>query len=71
LFEFNAENITLIATIIGAAGFIIRLEAKVNQLEKAIENHPLLAAYRQIQNRKAITAVEKLLDDWRGEKEDN
>jgi hypothetical protein len=56
--NLSTETIALIITIIGAAGYIIELNAKVDHIENQLENHPLLAAYREIQDKQAITAVE-------------
>jgi hypothetical protein len=74
LFSINVATIgsvvSIIVILITAAGYIIELEAKVNHLQNQIENHPLLAAYSEIQNRHAINALEKMLDS-QNKKEDN
>lgn len=56
--------VSIVGIAVGAGVAYGKLVARVHHLE----SNPLLSAWKQLQNRQAIDAIEKLLDDWREKK---
>ena len=55
--------IALIVVIGGAIAYIVKLATRVNQLEKDLENHPLLRAFRDMEHGNLVTLLDNIISN--------
>ena len=55
--------IVLITTIGGAITYIVKLSMRVGQLEKDLENNPLLKAFKDMEHENLVTLLSNMISN--------
>lgn len=55
--------IALITAIGGAIAYIVKLSTRVGQLEKDLENHPLLKAFKDMEHENLVTLLSNIISN--------
>ena len=55
--------IALITVVGGAIAYIVKLAARINQVEKDLANHPLLKAFRDMEHENLVTLLSNIISN--------
>jgi hypothetical protein len=61
----------LIAVIGAAIAFIVKLSMRVNSLEKRLDDHPLLRAFRDMEHEQLVSTLSNILSNSHVERQNN